>query len=161
LVFRRPITRALASGPLRHIKAGPFEVDWDRAALDAAEALVSRLGEKAGQSTRLVTELADLASRSPRLAIRSASERIESRLRDMTLPVDPMAAHRAGLAGIAELAKARGLINAKTAKAVEGLAVMSTMAMLYGDEPTTEKAMEFLALADGVMFAIGSPSPPG
>lgn len=154
LVFRTTLTTAL-SGHLTRLKAGPggLELEWEFAASVVAE----RVGHPAQSATadERQRELAQQAHIAPDTVMQRSYDDIERALRDLTLPVDPGAAHRYGAHGVAGIAHQHGLISDATLNAVEGLSVMRTLAML-GDETrvTPERALEFATLADAVLFAI-------
>ncbi|HTT95477.1 MAG TPA: hypothetical protein VMF55_12445 [Solirubrobacterales bacterium] len=155
LVFRRPLSDALrsASGAL---SAGPFRLEWEKRA-EAVEADLGRApsiskGEIGGASGRL-DEIADT---SPTGAIVEAFGQIELSLRSV-LEADgadgldrPWSVQRLGT-----VANQRGLITPETLDAIEGLSVMRNLAAHGGQKDLSpQRAREFVALSQGVLYAI-------
>lgn len=171
LVFRQTITGML-SGQLRSLDAGPLSLVWDRNAGEVRAELVPSKAREGGDDHRddlvadatqlltsgLVAELSPLAEQSPAAAILEAYSRVESKLRDLlgNPPVDPgLDLRRIGGYSLAKIAAERGLISAKTQRAVEGIGVLRNLAA-HGQvrDLTPERAIEYLTLVDGTLFAI-------
>lgn len=155
LIFRRPLSDALrsASGAL---SAGPFRLEWERRA-EAIEADLGRApsisrGEIGGAASRL-DEVAEV---SPTGAIVEAFGQIEVSLRSV-LEGDgadgldrPWSVQR-----LATAAHQRGLITPETLDAIEGLSVMRNLAAHGGQKDLSpQRAREFVALSQGVLYAI-------
>ncbi len=79
----------------------------------------------------------------------------------MVEKVEPGGAAGLNVAELARLAHARGLINTTNLNAVEGLGVMHTLAMLDGAGTRLDaaKAREYVALTEGVLYALRSQPP--
>lgn len=62
---------------------------------------------------------------------------------------------RAGAVRLARLARQAGLVTPETVKAIEGLSVMRNLAA-HGSarEISSERAMEYLALVDAVLYTL-------
>lgn len=157
LVFRKPLTEALRSSS-GALSAGPFRLEWKRRA-EAVEADLGRTpsisrGEIGGAAGRL-DEIAEI---SPTGAIVEAFGQIESALRSLleregTEGLDrPWSVRR-----LAEVARERGLITTETQDAIEGLSVMRNLAAHGGqDDLSPQRAHEFVALSQGVLYAINA-----
>lgn len=160
-LLRRPLARSL-SGPLRRWKAGPSGVEfeyWERKVAATREEVSRAQAESGGNELRetppvlLNTSLRELAEASPDTAISEAYRTIERQLRvklvDFQAPAD------LDTVGLALFAEEKGVINQETAKAIQGLSVLRNLAAhdRVGDV-TPERAIEFLSLADGVLFAL-------
>jgi hypothetical protein len=155
LLFRKPLTEALRSSS-GALAAGPFRIEWKRRA-EAVEADLGRppsisRGEIGGAAGRL-DEIAEV---SPTGAIVETFGQIESSLRSVLEErgiedLDrPWSVRR-----LAEVAHEQGLITAETQDAIEGLSVMRNLAAHGGQEDvSTQRAHEFIALAQGVLYAI-------
>jgi hypothetical protein len=159
VVFRRPVAAAL-SRPLKRAKGGPtgFELEWQFTGAVTREE-VERLGVEAPRESVAIDERQrereQLARVNPDAVVLRGYQDVERELRSLTVKVDPEAAHRFGAHGVAAIARKHGLISDATVKAVEGISVMRNLAAHGGeDQLTPERAMEYAALADAVLFAI-------
>ncbi|MGH9226848.1 MAG: hypothetical protein ACRD2W_24375 [Acidimicrobiales bacterium] len=165
VVLRAPLVGAL-SAPVKRWKAGPsgVEVEYWEQALSAARAELEQGDGLPSSATppreirdhdSLREELERLAEVSPSAAVVESFGRIEAELRSMLAGED--AADRLGANALARLARRRGLITGETLNAIEGLGVLRNLAA-HG-RPTdldARRAVEFVALADAVLFALGS-----
>jgi hypothetical protein len=154
IVLRRPIGAALGRG-VRRLRAGPVEVEFDQELAEVRQEL-RRSPELAAEPRRvpdsLGEELAKLAEVSPRAAVLEAYARIEARLAELLAETDlPRVSGRV----LAPLARNRGLISDETATAVEGLSVLRNLAAHSpADDIGAERARDYLALADAVLYAM-------
>jgi hypothetical protein len=164
LVLRKPIGAALERG-IRRLKAGPVEIEFDEELAEVREELErspelerARVGPPPGPS--LGEELVRLAEASPRASVMEGFARIEAQLRELVGDVEADTARRQGGVALARLAHRHGLISDETLNAVEGLAVLRNLAA-HGraDEISTQRAIEYLALVDAVLFALRSGPP--
>jgi hypothetical protein len=158
LVFRRPLT-AVLEGQLGRMKAGPFEVEWQRT-LSEVETELGREPPIAQAASApeggLSAELGAEAKRAPQIAVLEAHARVEGALRDLLEGSEQAATtFQMGAVALARMAREEGLITEETAQAVEGLSVLRNLAA-HGraGDVSTERAQDYLALADGVLFAI-------
>jgi hypothetical protein len=100
-------------------------------------------------------QLAGLASSHAAEAIERAYEKVEVALRAKLVAAtgeSPPAG--APLPDLAQKAVSVGILSAKTARAVEGVAVMRSLADIDSERITTQQALEFIALADATTFAV-------
>lgn len=82
---------------------------------------------------------------------------IERTLRDLLSSNDIPAekTRRLGVVGLARLAQHEGLVTPETVNAVEGISVMRNLAAhVSAREITPNQALEYLTLADAVLYAI-------
>jgi hypothetical protein len=158
VLFRTQL-RTLLSGPARRVKAGPLEIEWDRTVAEAQVEL-----DQPGIPPALTpattgpvsSELAEVAERSPTAAVMEAHATIERELRQLLTTAGVAdAEQRAGAAGLARLGVQHGVVTEETLRAVEGLSVLRNLAA-HGraGEVTVERAVDYLALADAVLYAI-------
>lgn len=158
-ILRSPLARAL-SGPVKRWKAGPsgVEIEYWEQTIEATRAELEQ-GAPAGVPLPGVEdELRRLLEVSPRAAVLEAFARVEGELRAQL--VGEAEGRHLGGTRLARLARERGRINDEMLKAVEGMAVLRNLAAHGGDELDKGRAREFLALADGVLFALKSAEPP-
>jgi hypothetical protein len=167
LLFRRQLAELLSTS-LRRFKAGPLEFEFDRV-LSSVEAEIGSTGslprrELEGMASPgttgartlsgLVDELGPVASASPTAAIVEAHSRLEHELRELTkdLTVDQ---RPRGVVALARLALEHGLITPETFNAIEGVTTLRNLAA-HGRlaEVSPERAMDYLALVDAVLFAL-------
>ena len=154
------LSQALSYRPLSRVKAGPFEVEWDRTAAET-EKEVEAIGISAHDAGTvpgaLREELAGEAASAPAVAVLEAHATIERALRDLLSGADVPAeqTRRLGVVGLARLALRQGLVTPETVNAVEGISVMRNLAA-HGSarEITPQQAVEYLTLADAVLYAI-------
>lgn len=159
LIFRKKITELLSERMTR-FKAGPLEVEWARQISETQAEL-----EEAGATPPVTSDLMDptmrdLAQRSPSAAIVEAFAQIESALRRVAkswLPEEDT--DRPGGLRLARLLERRGALPEETVRAVEGLTVLRNLsAHGRAGDLTVERAVEYLALAQAVIFAIDQTS---
>jgi hypothetical protein len=163
LVFRRRLASVLSPvGPLRRARAGPtgLELEWERQRAEA-EVEVEAAGGTPQQAPRdLAEDLAAVANALPSAAIMEAHARVEAELREMLEEAGVPAAdlRRGGAARLARLAATRGLISDEAVRAVEGIGVLRNLAA-HGraGDLTAEQALDYLVLADSVLYAIRNP----
>ncbi len=157
LVLRQPLGLLLTSLPLRRLKAGPFEVEFDRGLAEAETAL-----QAGGVTTPLPpsedsvrTELATEASRAPAVAVLEAHSAIERELQDLVGSQNLAATARGGAVQLARLATQHGVLSEESLRAVEAITVLKNLvAHDTGREITNEQAEDYLSLADAVLLAI-------
>lgn len=153
-LFRQRITELFEQLPKR-LKAGPLEVEWDRAVAVTATGLVAPRQERA--ELTLTDDLADLApltAAAPRAAVLDAAARVEAALRARFESSDAEVPPSHGLRNLARRARDAGLVEADTARSIEGLGVMRDLAAHARDDVTPERAREFLTLAGAVIYQL-------
>jgi hypothetical protein len=158
LLFRKPLNAALASATGR-LSAGPFSLEWRRQA-EAVEAELGRppsisKGEIGGAAGRLD----EIAVISPTGAIVEAFAQIEAALRGLLgeEDVEGLVDRHWSVRHLARVAREKGLITPETEDAIEGLSVMRNLAAHGGQEEISpQRAHEFVALAQGVLYAISA-----
>lgn len=154
LVFRQQLSKLLAR-PLSSLKAGPLEAVWDRQVAEVeAELSPSSPGTSSGRIVSRTDHLRDVARVAPAAAVLSAFAEIEKQLRQILTDAGVEPAYSGGTQ-MARLALENDLIQPETVKAIEGAAVLRNLAA-HGREPDLDetRALEFLALADAVSYAL-------
>lgn len=138
------------------LTAGPFRIEWKR----RAEAVEADLGRSPsisrGEIDGAAGRLDEIAEVSPTGAIVETFGQIESSLRSVLGEQGIEALDRPwSVRRLAEVAREHGLITAETQDAIEGLSVMRNLAAHGGQEDISpQRAHEFIALAQGVLYAI-------
>jgi hypothetical protein len=165
ILMRKPIRAVLSQALLRRVKAGPFEVEFDQLQAEVREELArspelteaqvpAPASRAAAPASSLREELSTVAALSPAAAVMEAARRIEYRLAEMLdgsgEPVPPRLTTRR----MAELARERGLISQETQLAVEGLSVLRNLVAHNRDDIGVDRALDYLALADAVLYAL-------
>jgi hypothetical protein len=159
LLFRRQL-RQLLSGPLKRLKAGPsgLELEFDRL-ISEAQAQVEPAPDVAELEApeSAVADLAEVARASPAAAVLDGFARVEQELRErLRAAGDPRADNKRGALMLARAALDAKLITPETMEAIRGMAVLRNLAAHGGAADLSEdRAREYLALADAVLFAIG------
>jgi hypothetical protein len=167
ILIRKPLQEAVTHR-LRRLKAGPIEAEFDAEAMEVRDE-VRRIPEVAAAEPRqgavsLVDELAQLVDVSPRGAVMEAFGRIEARLGDLLRAVGLSPPKRTAWQ-VADLAFDEHLISSETLDAVLGLQKLRNLAA-HGahDEIGRDRARDYLAMADAVLYAMRErpgPSPEG
>ncbi len=153
LLFRRQLAKLLGQ-PLRSLRAGPLEANWDLQAAELRTELADSTSPGPDGSSGATTDLAPLAATAPVAAVLQAFSRIEDRLHEL-LADEP---GRGSALQLARRASDLRLISPEAVRAVEGAAVLRNLVAHGGptdlDEP---RARDYLALVDAVLFALHSP----
>jgi hypothetical protein len=157
LLFRRPLTDALASATGK-LAAGPFSLEWKRRVTDVEGDLGLPPSISEGEIGGVAGRLDEIAEHSPPAAIVEAFAQVEASLRSVleenrvVVEDAPWSVRR-----LADLARDKGLITPETHDAVEGLSVLRNLAVHGGEKDISpQRAHEFVALAQGVNYAITS-----
>jgi hypothetical protein len=105
-------------------------------------------------------ELMLLAERSPRSAVIEAAVRIETELRRIAEPHIPDLNNRPP-GQIIRVLQQSGVIDKATATSLQGLFEMRNLAVhSTGEQLTTQRAIEFVTLANAMLFVLGTKSTP-
>ena len=167
ILLRKPLQEAVTHR-LTRLKAGPIEAEFDAEALEV-RGDVRRIPEVAAAEPRqepvsLTDELAPLIDISPRGAVVEAFGRIEARLADLLGTAGSPPPKRIAWQ-VADLAFEKNLISVETLEAVLGLQKLRNLAA-HGDrdEISRDRARDYVAMADAVLYAMRQmpgPSPGG
>jgi hypothetical protein len=134
-------------------------MEWERQ-LAEAEVDIEAAGIAPHSTTsELAEDLAAVAQTSPTAAIMEAYARVETELRQMLQGKGLSELElRAGGARLARMAAQFGSISEETVRAVEGIGVMRNLAA-HGQPRaiSPEQALDYLVLADSVLYAIRNP----
>jgi hypothetical protein len=156
VMFRAPLTDALRAAGGR-VKAGPFELEWKRSVStnEADLGLPPSISE--GKIGGAAGKLDELAEQAPAAAIVEAYGRVEEALRALLSDQGQEPDAHWGPLSLARMAEQQGKISPETAKAIEGLDVLRNLAA-HGrvEELSSERAHEFVALAQGVLYSIST-----
>ncbi len=132
LVLRHQL-RALLAGPVRRMRAGPFEMEWERTAKEVEAVLPHNRRESPSAPTGdLMRELASLIEGAPREAIEKAYERL---LEALWSHYPQAAPDDSDAVEMARMAFSHDYISKDSVRAVEGLTAMRNLT-LY--RPATE-----------------------
>jgi hypothetical protein len=156
LLFRTKLVELLLNPALKRLKAGIFEAEWERN-LAVTQADLEQPGIDASElypSGPLSKELASLAQTLPAAAVVEAAGRVEQKVRAMLEGQVSERELKTGLAGLARLALQNNVINAQTARSIEGLAVLRNLSV-HGQSTTAEQAAEYLNIVDGILYILG------
>jgi len=160
VIFHSQI-KGLMSEQLRRFKAGPVEIEWERQVV-RVETLVEPVPTHLGAAGRsLVDELGALASEQPGWAVLTAYDRMAEHLRAFIASegLEPERPYSRIMDKVRATARA-GRITPEIANAVEGMTSLRNL-VAHGRGPgsndvTPERATQYLALADAVIFALAS-----
>jgi hypothetical protein len=138
------------------LSAGPFRIEWEKRAakIEAELGIPTSISE--GKIGGAAGRLDEIAQVSPTSAVVEAFAQVENALRSLLekhgiKDLDsPWSVRR-----LAEVALEQGLITRETRDAIEGLGVMRNLAAHGGQKDLSpQRAHEFVALAQGVLYAI-------
>jgi len=160
IVFRGEL-KTLMFERMKRFKAGPLEVEWERQLLRVEAQVEPAPPELAAAGGSLVAELGGVAHSQPGWAVIQAYERVVQRLRPYLVgngaePERPLS----GIVAKLRTAEKAGTITPEVARAVEGMTILRNLAAHRPSEKenvTPDRAREYLAMADGVIFALGPP----
>lgn len=162
LMFRSTIRSALA-GQIKRWQAGPGGVEveyWELTAEKARDQLPPDAEERAVQAFGggLIGELAPVAEAAPQAAVLEAFARIERELRRITQGLEPAEnLQRMGARQLAVVAGRHGKISEEALNAINGLSVLRNLAAHgQGSDLNPTRALEFVHLADAVLFALAN-----
>lgn len=161
LIFRAQI-RQLMSRPIRRLRAGSVEVEFDRLMSEvqvSVETPAPVKGQAAPIASPVIEELEEIIPTSPVAAVLDAHSAVERELRSLIAAGDPSVdVTRMSTGRLLREGVERGIITPETARAVEGITVMRNLAA-HGraSEITPERARDYLALVDAVLFTLRQP----
>ena len=160
IVLRKPIAAVLGQG-VRRLKAGPVEVEFDQLQAEVREELARspELAEAPVPASvpSLREELSRLAEISPPSAVMEAFKRIEYRLVEIVEMSDSPGTpprRTLGSLGLARMARERDLISDETLAAIQGMSVLRNLVAHSGGDISVDRARDYLALADAVLYAL-------
>lgn len=150
-----PLTAVLRASSGR-FSAGPFRLEWEKRAAEIEGDLGLSPSISKGEIGGAAGRLDEIANVSPAGAVVEAFGQIEIALRSLL--------KKHGVSGfdeswnvrqLADAALEQGLIASETKDAIEGLSVMRNLAA-HGEQRdlSPQRAHEFVALAQGVLYAI-------
>jgi hypothetical protein len=159
-LLRQPLTN-LAAGRVRRFHAGPsgLEIEfWDEQASKTRSELprFTSSGDSYDETPPLASALKDLAQASPETAVEEAHSRVQATLQLVLIEAGSPAPKGLDTHALVNLAVDKGLIDDQTRRSVEGLIVLWQIARSSMGELTADRATEYLALADAVIYSIKS-----
>ena len=169
-MFRSSLGRLL-SGDIKRWKAGPAGVEveyWEKAIAEARQELAQ---DRASAPAEVAAaeegprefrdEMTELAAISPRSAVMESFRRVELQLRSMLEFVGVEQVRPTGARMMAETALQHGLITVATVDAIRGMSTLRNLAAHGHDDSEIDqvRALEFIDLAEAVIFALEHSSP--
>ena len=142
ILFRTQI-RSWMARPPRHVKAGPFEIEWDQ----LVEAATVKVAESRARDATGVT---------PEARVLAAFGEVEGAFREAVADAGWQDADRRPLRTLLDQAQSDGLVSAETVEAIHGLIGLRNLAAHGGAALTEERVDDFRILADAVIYAIQS-----
>lgn len=163
LVYRRLVGDLIAGGITR-LRAGPFELAWDRAKSGLESSRPPSQIRSASDSSEAVTgasfsfldpKLVDLASSNPRQAVLCAYEAVQEALRTDLSDLGVTFGPDLDALALAREAESRGIVPPEVTDAVLGLNILHNLAKHAPvRDMSPAKAYEFLAMADGALYSL-------
>ena len=148
---------ALLEGQVKRVKAGPVEAEyWERTAATIAESVVASAAPEPHQEDAEIARLMALATEAPSAAIVESFRLIEDELHTIANARGVILPRNAPATVIANQMADMGLITERDATAVRGLATLRNMAAHGRETESPERAREFVAWTQGVLFALRS-----
>lgn len=156
ILLRHRISELFEQLP-RRVRAGPLEIEWDRAVAVTAAGLVAPRHERpAVLPAEDLADLSPLAETYPGAAVLDAAARVEGALRARFEAADVDVPPNRGMRDLARRAVDARLIDAETARTIDGLTILRNLAAHGRDEVSPERAREFLTLAEAVIYQLGT-----
>lgn len=158
LAFRTKITELL-SRQMSRLKAGPVELEWDRAVAEVQSEVAPARKHAPHPASDLEPDavpLLEVARRDPAQAILDAYGQIERPLRGLLSNAGADAPENVDARELARRAQRAGIVTDTTARAVDGVAVMRNLAAHRPSDVTVEKAVDYVTLVDAVLYALRS-----
>lgn len=168
-LLRRQLADLLAA-PLTRLRAGPVELEWSRAAEEVGErvAALDALPATATEDPQ-TDRMAEVAETMPVVAVLSGWSLVECKLREIARRAEslgsvfpPRRRDRLPASALAEILARQELISQETAVAVRGLSTLRNLAAHdqgSGTSVTVERAREYVALVQAVLFALDGAMP--
>jgi|SRR5215213_2335920 len=165
-LLRRQLV-ALLDGPIKRWKAGPVEIEyWAEETAEVAESVDVLDAVKASRAEPPDDELArlaELAERTPVLAVIEGYRLVEREVRRIAAANDIEGAEKAPMSKLLAIEVDAGLVTPETLNAVRGLTALRNLAA-HGPAPetttTVERAREYVVLVQAVLFALSRPPRP-
>jgi hypothetical protein len=162
ILFRSKI-EALLARPARRWKFGPVEAEWEetvaetRVELAKSPEAAESGAASAARSALLWGKLRTMADVAPTEAVLAAFAEIERTVRAYAAEADVKAADGGPLRFVLRQMQEAGALSSETVNSISGLVVLRNLAAgSPGHRIEPERAVEFLALAEGVLYAIES-----
>lgn len=158
VVLRRPLGDLLRSGAqrLKRVRVGPVEAEWhEQAAQTTAELIASTATTNPELGAQLRRHR--VIEHDPLKAVAQGIEEVDQELRGLLLKHGVEATADKDVVGpmaLVRIAREHGLVEEGTVRSVDGVSVMSNLAMSDPRGVTGEQALEFRALADAVLYVL-------
>jgi hypothetical protein len=155
-MFRSQI-RALLEGPIKRLKAGPFEFEneWERATAQVGSSVPTRaaLAHRRVGGEDDLDDVLELAEKAPVPAILAAYDAVQEMVRSLAGAAGIEGAQGASVATLAAELGQRDLIDDKTEAALAGLVTLRNLAA-YGPATEGRRASEYIVMSEAVMYAL-------
>jgi len=156
-VFREQIA-ALFAGPVKRWKAGPVEMEyWAQEAAEVFEQVGILDAVAAGQQDDEIAQLAELAEKTPVVAVMAGFRLVERELRKIGQMGGIEGADHIPVSKLLVAAARQGLITQESVAAVRGLMTLRNVVTHddgSGTSVTSARAQEYVVLVQGVLFAL-------
>jgi hypothetical protein len=158
VVLRRPVSELLTSGAqrLKRVRVGPVEAEWhEQAAQATAELVASTVATNPELGAQLRRHR--VIEHDPLKAVTEGIEEVDQTLREMLLKHGvevPADKDLVGPMALVRIARENGLVEEATVRSIDGVSVMSNLAMSDPRGVTGEQALEFRALVDAVLYVL-------
>lgn len=156
-VFREQIS-TLFAGPVKRWKAGPVEMEfWAQEAAEVVEQVGVLDAVAAGQQDDEIAQLAELAEKTPAVAVMAGFRLVESELRAIGQIGGIDGADHMPVSKLLMTEADRGLITQESVAAVRGLMTLRNVVTHdngSGTSVTPARAQEYVVLVQGVLFAL-------
>ncbi len=156
IVFRRELGPLLAR--LEHLRAFSVEAQFVRQMADLKPVVASEgvpADERRAAAGPADDALAEVARVAPAVAVVDAYARVEDALRRRLARAGVTRTYQTDAMTLARMAAGKNLLPPQTVQGFYGLATLRNLAIHGGDrELSPGQAMEYLALADAVLYAL-------
>jgi hypothetical protein len=156
VIFREAL-RKILNRELRRLKAGPVELEWSEKIDEAQEQIKQEVaGDQAAIQT-MPLRLRELAKLSPDDAVVASFREIESTLRGIVDGTD--LGSKRPIIELVKNAVDSGVISQTTSEAIHQLRRLRNLAAHDHTDISYTEALEYIAIADAVMYALDARKP--
>lgn len=156
VIFREAL-RKILNRELRRLKAGPVELEWSEKIDEAQEQIKQEVaGDQAAIQT-MPLRLRELAKLSPDDAVVASFREIESTLRGLVDGTD--LGSKRPIIELVKNAVDSGVISQTTSEAIHQLRRLRNLAAHDHTDISYTEALEYIAIADAVMYALDARKP--
>ncbi len=156
VVFREALRKGL-NRELKKLKAGPVEVEWSEKIEQAQEQIGQEVTDDQAAIQTMPLRLREMAKLSPDDAVVASFREIEFALRELVDDTD--SDPKRSIVELVKNAVENGIISRTTSEAIHQLRRLRNLAAHAHTDISYSEALEYIAIADAVMYALDARKP--